>query len=119
LIERGLTADLERAILRPTDEQGERMKNVAITGIGGYLGGRLLNRLEQEDEVERIVGIDIKEPSTASPKLKFYQQDVRKPFADIFADNQIDTALHLAFQVTPVHDETGSHSINKPAGRLR
>ena len=24
------------------------MKNVAITGIGGYLGGRFLNRLEQE-----------------------------------------------------------------------
>jgi len=112
LIERGLTEDFERAILRPTEEQGESMKNVAITGIGGYLGGRLLNRLEQEDEVERIVGIDIKEPSAASTKLKFYQQDVRKPFADIFADNQIDTALHLAFQVTPVHDEVGSHSIN-------
>ena len=88
------------------------MKNVAITGIGGYLGGRLLNRLEQEDEVERIVGIDVKEPSAASSKLKFYRQDVREPFADIFADNQIDTALHLAFQVTPIHDEAGTHSIN-------
>ena len=88
------------------------MKNVAITGIGGYLGGRLLYRLEQEDEVERIVGIDVKAPGAASPKLKFYRQDVREPFADIFADNQIDTALHLAFQVTPIHDEAGTHSIN-------
>ena len=88
------------------------MKNVAITGIGGYLGGRLLNRLEQEGEVERIIGLDVREPSAASSKLKFYRQDVRKPFADIFADNQIDTALHLAFQVTPIHDETGTHSIN-------
>jgi UDP-glucose 4-epimerase len=88
------------------------MKNVAITGIGGYLGGRLLDRLAQEDEVERIVGIDIKEPSSAPAKLKFYEQDVRKPFADIFIDNQIDTALHLAFQVTPIHDESGTHSIN-------
>jgi len=88
------------------------MKNVAITGIGGYLGGRLLHRLEKEDEVERIVGIDVKEPSVASSKLKFYHQDVRKPFADIFTDNQIDTALHLAFQVTPIHDEAGTHSIN-------
>jgi len=88
------------------------MKNVAITGIGGYLGGRLLYRLEQEDEVERIVGIDVKEPGAISSKLKFYRQDVREPFADIFADNQIDTALHLAFQVTPIHDEAGTHSIN-------
>jgi len=59
------------------------MKNVAITGIGGYLGGLLLDRLEQEDEVERIIGLDIKEPGVTSSKLKFYQQDVRKPFADI------------------------------------
>lgn len=88
------------------------MKNVAITGIGGYLGGRLLNRLEQEGEVERIVGIDVKEPGASPSKLKFYQHDVRQPFADIFEENQIDTALHLAFQVTPIHDESGSHSIN-------
>jgi UDP-glucose 4-epimerase len=88
------------------------MKNVAITGIGGYLGGRLLHRLEQEGEVERIVGIDVKEPGADSSKLKFYRQDVREPFADIFADNQIDTALHLAFQIAPIHDEAGTHSIN-------
>ena len=88
------------------------MKNVAITGIGGYLGGLLLDRLEQEDEVERIIGLDIKEPGVTSSKLKFYQQDVRKPFADIFIDNEIDTAVHLAFQVTPIHDETGTHTIN-------
>jgi UDP-glucose 4-epimerase len=87
------------------------MKNVAITGIGGYLGGLLLDRLGQEDEVERIIGLDIKEPGVTSSKLKFYQQDVRTPFADIFVDNEIDTAVHLAFQVTPIHDETGSHSI--------
>ena len=88
------------------------MKNVAITGIGGYLGGLLLDRLGQEDEVERIIGLDIKEPGVTSSKLKFYQQDVRKPFADIFIDNEIDTAVHLAFQVTPIHDEKGTHSIN-------
>ena len=46
-----LTVNHERAILRPTDEQGESMKNVAITGIGGYLGGLLLDRLGKEDEV--------------------------------------------------------------------
>jgi len=84
------------------------MKNVAITGIGGYLGGLLLDRLGQEDEVEHIIGIDVKEPGVTSSKLKFYRQDVRKPFADIFVDNEIDTAVHLAFQVTPIHDETGT-----------
>ena len=88
------------------------MKNVGITGVGGYLGGLLLRRLEREDEVEKIVGIDIRAPKSDSSKLKFYARDVRQSFTDIFVENQVDTALHLAFQVTPVHDESGSHSIN-------
>ncbi len=77
------------------------MKNVAITRIGGYLGGLLLDRLGQEDEVERIIGLDIKEPGVTSSKLKFYQQDVRKPFADIFIDNEIDTACTWHFRSRP------------------
>jgi UDP-glucose 4-epimerase len=88
------------------------MKSVAITGIGGYLGGLLLNRLERERGVERIVGIDVKVPHSHSPKLKFYSRDVRQSFTDVFIDNNVDTALHLAFAVTPVHDEAGSHNIN-------
>jgi UDP-glucose 4-epimerase len=88
------------------------MKNVAMTGIGGYLGGLLLDRLDREGEVERVVGIDVKAPRSHSPKLKFYGRDVRQSFTDVFIENDIDTALHLAFAVTPVHDERGSHSIN-------
>lgn len=88
------------------------MKNVAVTGIGGYLGGLLLHRLEQEQEVSSVIGIDVRGPRSDSPKLKFYARDVRQSFADIFLDNNIDTALHLAFTVTPSHDESGSHSIN-------
>jgi len=88
------------------------MKRVAITGIAGYIGTQLLPRLEQEEDVERIIGIDVREPRSTSPKLRFYLRDVRDPFADIFADNDIDTALHLAFQVMPIHDEVKSHQTN-------
>jgi UDP-glucose 4-epimerase len=87
------------------------MKRVAITGISGYIGHLLLQRLERQEDVESIIGIDLRAPSSASPKLKFYPRDIREPFADILADNQIDTAVHLAFVVRPTHDCTGAHRI--------
>jgi len=88
------------------------MKNVAITGVSGYLGTLLAKRLAQEAEVERIIGMDIKEPSFTSPKFTFIKHDVRQPFADIFINNKIDTAIHFAFIVIPVRDEHRAHEIN-------
>ncbi len=93
------------------------MKRVAITGISGYIGNQLLQRLEQQEEVESIIGIDLRAPSSASPKLKFYPRDIREPFADVFADNQVDTAVHLAFVVNPTHDYVGAHRINIEGAR--
>jgi len=88
------------------------MKNVAITGVSGYLGALLAKRLAQEAEVERIIGIDIKEPEIRDPKLKFIQHDVRKPFADIFVGNKIDTAIHFAFITWPIHAERRAREID-------
>ena len=88
------------------------MKNVAITGVSGYLGNLLLKRIAQEPEVERIIGLDIKEPTFNSPKLTFIKHDVRQPFDDIFIKHKIDTAIHLAFIVAPIHDEGKAHQIN-------
>ena len=80
------------------------MKRVAITGISGYIGSRLLSRLDEMKRVKGIVGIDIKPPRSRSPKLKFYCQDICQPFADIFADNEVDSAIHLAFVLKPTHN---------------
>lgn len=88
------------------------MKNVVITGVSGYLGTLLLKRIAQEAEVERIIGMDIKEPSFQSPKFTFIKHDVRQPFENIFAENKIDTAIHFAFIVVPIHDEHRAHEIN-------
>ena len=88
------------------------MKNVAITGVSGYLGTLLAKRLTQEAEVERIVGISRRAPKVASSKLEFYPIDVRKPFGTIFVENNVDTAIHFAFSVVNVHDERVAHEIN-------
>ena len=96
----------------PTRKKGRKIKNVAITGVSGYLGSLLLKRIVQEPEVEHIVGIDIKEPAFRSPKFTFIKHDVRQSFVDIFTNNKIDTAIHLAFIVAPLHNEGKAHQIN-------
>jgi nucleoside-diphosphate-sugar epimerase len=80
------------------------MKNIAITGVSGYIGTRLLPRLDGIGSVEKIIGIDIKEPAFKSAKLKFYGQDILEPFGDLFAENEVDTAVHLAFILRPTRD---------------
>ena len=65
-----------------------------------------------EPEVERIVGLDIREPAFQSPKFTFIKHDVRQPFTDIFTNNRIDTAIHLAFIVAPIQNGKKAHQIN-------
>jgi nucleoside-diphosphate-sugar epimerase len=85
--------------------------NVAVTGIAGYLGERLLALMDADPEVDRVVGIDVAEPMLGSPKLDFHQMDVR--------DNRLgkvlagaDVLAHLAFAFNPMHDEERMRAIN-------
>lgn len=87
------------------------MRSVAVTGISGYLGIQILKQLDQDKEVETVVGVDIKPPSYSSSKLKFYSRDVREPLADIFAQSKVDTAVHLAFVIPPT-TYIDAHGIN-------
>jgi UDP-glucose 4-epimerase len=64
----------------------------------------LISRLERDDSVERIIGISRRAPKVVSSKLKFYSHDVREPFDKLFAENNIDTAVHFAFVITPSRD---------------
>jgi UDP-glucose 4-epimerase len=79
--------------------------NIAITGVSGYIGSRLLAYLEQVDDVKTIIGIDNRRPEVKSAKLKFYQHDVRRPFDRIFIKNAVETVVHLAFILRPTRDK--------------
>ena len=76
---------------------------VLITGISGYIGSRLLAALSEQGWVERVVGIDVNLPPDIPPKLKFYRRSVLEKLNDIFLENQVDSAVHLAFVVKPTH----------------
>ena len=88
------------------------MKNIAITGISGYIGTRLLSRLDGIDSVQKIIGIDIREPAFKSAKLEFHRQDILEPFGDLLSQNEVDTAVHLAFILRPTRDRASTQQID-------
>ena len=88
------------------------MMNIAITGISGYVGTKLLQHLNGFDAVQKIIGIDTREPRIKSTKLEFYQRDIREPLGDLFAENKVDTAIHLAFILRPTRQKALARQVD-------
>ncbi len=89
------------------------MRTIAITGAGGYIGQRLIENLEKRDWCAGILGIDIVEPKVKSSKLTFKNIDIRDHLLiNFLKDHDIDTFIHLAFIVNPMHDEKKMYDIN-------
>ncbi len=86
------------------------MSRVLITGGGGYLGSQLVARLAALPEDQRpyiIVSHDIREPKERLPNVMYAMADIRSAeMADIMADHQINTVVHLASIVTPGKSST-------------
>jgi len=71
------------------------MKSVAITGVSGYLGSRLVGLLDGDPSITRIVGIDTADPAFTARNLEFYSMDVRSPdLAEVLRG--CDALVHLA-----------------------
>jgi UDP-glucose 4-epimerase len=86
---------------------------VAITGASGYIGSRLVRRLESEDSVEYILAIDVVQPSTPfGTKTVFVRHDVTQPFPDLLAKHGIDTVVHTAYLLRPSHDRNFARRVN-------
>lgn len=88
------------------------MTTVAVTGVGGVLGRRLVEALDDRDDVRRIMGLDVRAPSgLSSPKVAFRLADVREPeLEEILAG--CDVVVHLAFLFDPSRDEAQMHEVN-------
>ncbi len=91
---------------------------VAITGSSGYIGSRLLDQLESDPEVEKVIGIDLKPPRRAFAKLEFHRMDVRDPsLRSLLREAGVDTVVHLAFVLNPIHDTALMHDIDVGGAR--
>lgn len=88
------------------------MKTVLITGSSGYIGSKLVESLQQNDRVEKIVGLDLKPSPKAQPKMHFYCRDIREPLNDLLDSHRIDTVIHTAYVLPPLHDKKLMEDIN-------
>ena len=86
---------------------------LAITGITGYFGKVLLPRLIQDDDIERITGIDAVPFSNppSSEKVAFHQMDVRDPQIEALLVDH-DVILHMAFKLMKLPGAKDTDQIN-------
>lgn len=73
-------------------------RTLAITGVSGYTGKVLMPLLEDDDGIEKIIGIDIQLPPQEDTwkKLEFHQMDIRDPRIEGIIEG-CDALVHLAF----------------------
>ncbi|MCD6570130.1 MAG: NAD-dependent epimerase/dehydratase family protein [Deltaproteobacteria bacterium] len=88
------------------------MKNIFITGVSGYFGYKLISLFDQKNEVESIIGIDVKAPTYTSKKLEFIRHDVRDDMYPILSKKGIDCAIHAAYIIPPLHNKALMEDIN-------
>ncbi|MBW3562366.1 MAG: NAD-dependent epimerase/dehydratase family protein [Actinobacteria bacterium] len=71
-------------------------RRVLITGISQELSGDLARTLEQRDDVEYIVGVDVREPRHDLRRTEFVRADIRNPLvARVITATDVDTVVHM------------------------
>jgi UDP-glucose 4-epimerase len=87
---------------------------VAITGASGYVGSKLLERLEQDPTVRKLVAFDVNPLPLPVHNITVYRKNVSEPIDDELNDQRATTLVHLAFnarhganrrEISDIHDE--------------
>lgn len=74
------------------------MQTVVITGVSGYWGRRVAQRLLAMPDV-RVLGVDRRPPAQPLAGLDFVKADIRNPLlVDLLRAEGADTLLHLAWR---------------------
>ncbi|HBX70694.1 MAG TPA: hypothetical protein DEH25_15265 [Chloroflexi bacterium] len=74
------------------------IKKVLVTGIGGYWGSRVAQKLVEHPEYQ-VLGLDTIAPKEPVPGLDFIQADIRNPLlVELLKAEHVDIVYHLAFK---------------------
>lgn len=90
-------------------------RRVLITGIASYLGTELARRLEQDPQVDYVVGIDTRKPRSALERTEMIEADIRNPvITRLIPQTGVDTVVHNQIIRRPGGDmsERLAHDIN-------
>ncbi|MBK1784205.1 NAD-dependent epimerase/dehydratase family protein [Prauserella cavernicola] len=79
---------------------------VLVTGVAGELGGRLLTRLGNNPDLERVIGVDTSAPHPDILRrighAEFVRADIRNPLiAKIISSARVDTVVHASTTCHP------------------
>ncbi len=70
-------------------------RRVLITGLGTFWGGRLAQALEQQDDVDVIIGLDTEEPKVRLERTEYVRSDENYSILSrIVAATKVDTIVH-------------------------
>lgn len=78
----------------------DEQRVILVTGVAGYWGSRVAQRLLEEQRFY-VIGLDYEAPAEAIAGLDFIHADVRNPLlSELLCGEGVDTVCHLAFQET-------------------
>ncbi|MBI9077207.1 MAG: NAD-dependent epimerase/dehydratase family protein [Desulfatibacillum sp.] len=84
---------------------------VAVTGINSYIAAPLLKRLDADQNIDRIIGIDVTPWRGGSGKVSFFREDIRSEAITGILQG-VDVVYHLAFIVNEIQDKSQTLDIN-------
>jgi UDP-glucose 4-epimerase len=91
-------------------------RRIAITGLGTFLGRRLIERLAAEHEELTLIGIDLRRPYGLHSRVRFHEVDLTVPtadgdLADVLRKEEVEAVVHLAFRREPTPDVEADHEL--------
>jgi UDP-glucose 4-epimerase len=94
----------------------EHSRGIAITGLGTFLGQRLVERLLTHEPRLRIIGIDLRRPYRLEGRITFRRVDLTDPtadgrLADVLEREGVDVVVHTAFRSRPTPDLEADHEL--------
>lgn len=90
------------------------MTVIAVTGCSGHIGTQLLHILDQSDQIDKIVGVDLKPPQGDFKKLFFTKMDIRdNALGELFRSRKVNQVVHLAYLIeSDVHDRKFTYDVD-------
>ena len=90
-------------------------RRILIAGVGTHWGTELALRLERDDRVEQVIGIDTTPPLAQLERTEFLEADIRSPLlARLLPATGVDTLVHagILWYPEPGKPSRALHDIN-------